>query len=265
MKRKILVGCTLISIMITTLLSGCSGSNSAFADEGLYRAMNPYVFAGHSVLENYLDYEHTDIMTNNISIEPIIYSDENAFVTDNDNTDMLSLLESSNFFAVRFLPEQVYNPNNIFPFRAVSLESLMSMYRELNEYFDYALMIPLGLGYVGHFDRDVNFIEMPPNANVRDFVNRRLYNADGSVGSITPIRAIGLGRTLYQGFDSGISEGRNLIASDFYKKSPEQAISVVLGYAYKELFHVGDTFPLQMNWQTVNFTVHYSTNNLHHK
>ena len=181
--------------------------------------------------------------------------DGNSLAIDNANDDMFSPLASSNFFAVRFLPEQVYNPDNLFPFRAVSLESLKSMYRDLNEQFDYTLMIPFGLGYMGHFNKDINFVEMLPDANANDFINRRMYNADGSIGFITPIRAIGLGRTLYQGFDSGISEGRNLVEADFYKNSPEQAISVVLGYAYKEHHNVGDTFQLQMNWQTVNFTV----------
>jgi hypothetical protein len=181
--------------------------------------------------------------------------DENALDADNDSSDMLSLLEPSNFFAVRFLPERVYNPDNIFSFLAVSLESLKSMYRELNEQFDYALMLPFGLGYIGHFNRDVNFVEMFHHSNANDFINRRIYNADDSIEFITPLRAVGLGRTLYQGFGDGISEGRNLVKSDFYKNSPDQAISVVLGYAYKEHYNVGDTFQLQMNWQMVDFTV----------
>jgi len=229
MKRKMLVGCTLIAIMAVALLSGCSHGNSVFADDGIHHVMNPLAFEEHIVSENYLAYEHKDTamfsstsaewLGGSIIVEGREYrawevweylvegsgsssfnvsdienavsmkhlklddryllwwfdeqgrevgigdvariGDENALVVDSDNDVILSSLESSRFFAVRFLPEQVYNPDNIFSFRAVSLESLKSMYRDLNEQFDYALMIPLGLSHVGYFNGDVRFVELP--------------------------------------------------------------------------------------------------------
>ena len=253
-KGRGFIGFVIIASVVAAALTGCSQDSGVLASDSNYSAVNVNVSMDYDALGSQIAYEYnTGIKSGNLSVEPIVYSGEGMLSTDSNG--IIPLLETSNFFAVRFLPERVYNPENIFSFRAVSLESLKSMYRDLNEKFDYALMIPFGLGYIGNFNRDVNFVERLPNTNANDFINRRMYNADGSIGSITPIRAVGLGRTLYQGFDGGISEGRNLTEADFYKNAPDQAISVVLGNAYKQHYNVGDTFQLQMNWQMVDFKV----------
>jgi len=163
--------------------------------------------------------------------------------------------EENLYFSVRFFPERLHNPNNIFPFHVVPVEILRAMYWELNYRFDYFALIPTSFGFMGFYEGCEKFIDFPDHLDSKDFINRPYIHDDGSRGYISLLRGVFLGRTLYQDFDNNISQGRNLTESDFYKNSPYQMISVVLGNAYKDSYNIGDVLQLEMYWSLVDFEI----------
>ena len=235
----------LVAMLFAVTLAGCSADNPHY-DGRAYRS--GYMNVGAMSL--------LDDLHSNVSYLPLanMATDEGIYESANDINPILQMSESNAFYSVNFLPERVYNPNGLSIFLAVSVQNLRAMYQELNERFDYALALPIPLVYVGYFEGNEAFVDIP-FGNVSDFINRRVIHEDGSREYLTPLKTIMLGRTLYQGFNESITQGRNLIESDFYKNSPSQAISVVLGSAYKDVFNIGDTLQLQLHWSLIDVEV----------
>ena len=135
-----------------------------------------------------------------------------------------------------------------------SLENLKDLYRDLNETFDYVIKSIQHLEYVGYYMQSEKFVPTMGNSSI-NLKNQRVIDIHGNEIYITPINTAFLGRAIYRNFDSSIVKGRNFDAEDFEINSPEQEISVILGYNYKGIYDIGDILHLHLHGQGIDFKV----------
>jgi hypothetical protein len=133
------------------------------------------------------------------------------------------------------------------------------MYEELNEILRF---VSVGstqfLGYLGHYNNGVEFVHIPLGSSVEAEMNRWVQN-DGWGNSFyyTPLIASFISPSSFHNFDNHIVVGRNLQASDG-RVARGEPVNIILGYAYKGIYELGDTLSLHyintiMDFQVVGF------------
>ncbi|MCL2839983.1 MAG: hypothetical protein FWE05_04340 [Defluviitaleaceae bacterium] len=174
-------------------------------------------------------------------------SDVQAFIE--EYMDNISQTEDSHFY---------YNiwfvADNFPTIGEVPLDGLRAMYQELNERFNYIVILTQSLNYLGYYSGDERFVESLPFGNI-DLRNRLVSDTEGNEFFITPLNTVMVGRTLFQYFDNNIVKGRNFIESDFYFNSPTDVINIILGYDYIGVYDLNDILTLTLYGKVISFRV----------
>ncbi|WPK11153.1 hypothetical protein R6U77_14840 [Lysinibacillus louembei] len=157
------------------------------------------------------------------------------------------------YYQTVFAFEELESGVNTVPHKKVR-----AMYEEMKATFDYLLVNDYPLVYRGDYQGDTAFVDgydqyqagkvpNPMNVEARDW--------EGNPFLATPLKTLLLGDGVFQRFDQQIEEGRNLKITDYTLVTPDQPIPVVLGYAYKGIYEIGDTFSLELISEVMNFQV----------
>ena len=134
-----------------------------------------------------------------------------------------------------------------------TLSALRALYYDLNEQFNFTTIINVQhLDYVGYFDGDKKFIDSFGDFDLR---NQVFYDASGTRQVSTPIRTVMLSRNLHCFFDAYVFVGRNFESIDFYFNAPNEAVNVLLGFYYVDLYSVGDILELSLYGKPIEFKV----------
>ncbi len=125
-----------------------------------------------------------------------------------------------------------------------ALERVKQYYEELYDIVNRIEFHNQALEYVGTFTADPKF-----SANGET-------NEKGSDGNLhTQLQTFMIGRYMYGFLDDCISLGKNFDNDCFVVTSVDNAIPVVLGHAYSDVFCLGDEFTLSLHLQPLNFVV----------
>jgi len=125
------------------------------------------------------------------------------------------------------------------------LENVIARYDEMNEVLRF---VSVGshqfLGYLGRYNNGAEFVHIPLGSSIDAETNRWVQN-DGWGNSFyyTPLMASFISPSSLHHFDNHIAVGRNLQASDGWI-SRDEPINIILGYAYKEIYELGDVLSL---------------------
>lgn len=125
-----------------------------------------------------------------------------------------------------------------------ALDRMKAFYQELNETVDRVEYHIQSLLYDGTFQGDAKFAY---NGSI---------NVAGDDGQYhTSLKTLHIGRREYDAFETSLASGRNLEEGDFTVDTVEDAIPVLLGSDYQEVYALGDTLTLSMHLQPLQFTV----------
>ena len=107
-----------------------------------------------------------------------------------------------------------------------------------SEYFDYFMMYNQPV-YIENYRGKFNNVENYELKNDISDATQDLINGDGTVRTVTVVKAFWIGDNVIDYFDLRLSEGRPFVEDDFILK-PDGPISVILGANYAEEYAVGD-------------------------
>jgi len=165
-----------------------------------------------------------------------------------DYLDWLS--DARYYYTVRF---DLENTSSI---AEVPLANLKCMYKALNESFEFVLENTQNIAHDGYYSGDEKFVDAGPDGRYLDrMLNQLVVDREGKEFYTTPLKASMLGKTIYHRFDESIIRGRNFADIDYEHNSPDDDVSVVLGYNYQEIYDIGDVIRLSLYFEDYNFRV----------
>ena len=107
-----------------------------------------------------------------------------------------------------------------------------------SEYFDYLMMYNQPV-YIENYRGKFNNVENYEHKTDISDATQDLINGDGTVQTVTVVKAFWIGDNVIDYFDLRLSEGQPFVEDDFILK-PDAPISVILGANYAEEYAVGD-------------------------
>lgn len=141
--------------------------------------------------------------------------------------------------------------HSVYNNRAFHSENVVSMYQNLVAQFDYTAIRTVTLLYSGYYEGDTRFvdgydfyIQYGETTGFPNPINTIIKSTNGKETLSTPLKALIMDQNILHNFDGSILEGRTFEESDYFISAQNPLIPVILGYAYKGIYKIGDTFTL---------------------
>lgn len=140
---------------------------------------------------------------------------------------------------------------------SLPFSDVKEMYEDIRKTFDYDIVGTQPLSYHGTYTGDKYYVDGYDDTkdDLEKYINVISYDFDGNQYTETPLRTVMLGEDTFDKFDYKIQTGRNLQKEDFILNSRTDTIKTVLGDSYRDYYHIGDVFTLDLISYPMSFEV----------
>lgn len=129
-------------------------------------------------------------------------------------------------------------------------EKVRACLDDINKEFDYFIFKNQSLSFVGNYKGEDKFLEYYVDSDekipqvFKPVKNEPIQIQSGKIYHLSLIKGYSMSKSLADMFSNDIAEGRNFVEEDFFIKSIDEPIKVILGHNYKDIYEIGDSFEM---------------------